>query len=384
MNQLVDPFTLLPEGFVIEGQPPPPADWTPEQDIDPITMLPEGFEIEDRPGQAVVPRPLQQPAPAAQRAEKSIKARAEIDGKTYVRHETGTIYEQLPGGDFKAVWNPEISKALGGRGGTARGKRIAEAFANKVTDQETPGGFGTEFWKAARSSGSSLHLRNAAYTMLTIYEQQTGTEMDMEKDPAAETIKWLLKSADDLDKEIGSPNVAALKDIKFMEPGGGDRLLEYIGQAMGQAGGSTLPMLLSGAAGATLFAPAGKAAQVAGGVSAAFMAGSVLNVGDMYKSLVDEGVTDPVARGKWAMIGGSVMSSLDTLLPAQIVGQFTAPVKRELSRYVARRLMQRLGHAVIAGAKGAGVEGFTEGTQDVLKLVISRDQAGKPVIAVSS
>lgn len=166
-----------------------------------------------------------------------------------------------------------------------------------------------EFVNAFLKQAGPGNLEGAARTMLAV--------ADYSGDESARAIgQSLLADAEKAGARIKPPNVSQFTDIgiSLETPG---RALDWTKHAIGQAAGSSLPGIVGGVAlGAAGKRIAGRLGMLGGGAAGAFGGSSVINIGDMHKSLEEEGVTDPYLRGKYALAGGLAMASLDSILPA--------------------------------------------------------------------
>jgi len=142
----------------------------------------------------------------------------------------------------------------------------------------------------------------------------------------------------------------SLKDIEDL-----DTALTYAGETVGQGVASTLAPLAGGAVGALVAGPGGAIAGAAG-------PSYVLNMGDLYDSLIDEKI--PAARAaEIAAYGAIPLAALDAAGSLGILKTITGNVKRTLIKNMAKRIAAK-------AAKGAASEGGTEATQQIVQEVI--------------
>jgi hypothetical protein len=179
-------------------------------------------------------------------------------------------------------------------------------------------------------------------------------------------------------KDVGGIGDAA----KFVLETVGEQV-PNLGMALGTAltGGAAAPALLGGRALATkaateaakreaakLVAKQSAAGQFAGAAFGSY----ALNAPEVFQNIYQE--TGEFAPGT-ALLFGAAAASLDSILPAAIARNISAPVKAE----AARKLLLRSGmkpsvlrSAGVGLAKGAGLEGVTEGAQEAISIAAER------------
>ena len=179
-------------------------------------------------------------------------------------------------------------------------------------------------------------------------------------------------------KDVGGIGDAA----KFVLETVGEQV-PNLGMALGTAltGGAAAPALLGGRALATKAATeaakreAAKlvAKQSATGQFAGAAFGSyALNAPEVFQNIYQE--TGEFAPGT-ALLFGAAAASLDSILPAAIARNISAPVKAEATRKLLLRSGMKpsvLRSAGVGLAKGAGLEGVTEGAQEAISIAAER------------
>ncbi|MCP5087946.1 MAG: DEAD/DEAH box helicase family protein, partial [Rhodobacteraceae bacterium] len=217
-------------------------------------------------------------------------------------------------------------------------------------------------------SATSTNVKLAGHTFGAISDLNEGSEYDKNID---EIIGW----GDALGEGIAPAKFDKIQDA--WEGGLGD-LTDWAQNAAGEAIGSSFTSIVGGiaggAAGGKLFKGAGakKAGRTLGAAGGAFMGSALLNVGSMRQTLIEEGVTDRKQRGRWAMAGGAAMAGLDSILPARVTSKLTGPLRDQLEKTIARRLMKEV-------VKSAGQEGLTEAAQETLEYSLGKYVSGNKV-----
>jgi hypothetical protein len=180
-------------------------------------------------------------------------------------------------------------------------------------------------------------------------------------------------------KDVGGIGDAA----KFVLETVGEQV-PNLGMALGTAltGGAAAPALLGGRALATkaateaakreaakLVAKQSAAGQFAGAAFGSY----ALNAPEVFQNIYQE--TGEFAPGT-ALLFGAAAASLDSILPAAIARNISAPVKAEATR---KKLLLRSGmkpsvlrSAGVGLAKGLGLEGVTEGAQEAISIAAER------------
>ena len=137
--------------------------------------------------------------------------------------------------------------------------------------------------------------------------------------------------------------------------------LSYAGGLTGQGVGSMAAPLAAGAAGgAAGGAMAGPAGAAVGGFGAAFSVGSMLNIGETYLQLRDEGI-DPKEAANWALGAGTAIGAVDTVALGRLLG---ATVLKEVKQ---KSISAFVKQAAKGYARGATEEGVTEMAQSAVR-----------------
>jgi hypothetical protein len=179
-------------------------------------------------------------------------------------------------------------------------------------------------------------------------------------------------------KDVGGVGDAA----KFVLETVGEQV-PNLGMALGTAltGGAAAPALLGGRALATkaateaakreaakLVAKQSAAGQFAGAAFGSY----ALNAPEVFQNIYQE--TGEFAPGT-ALLFGAAAASLDSILPAAIARNISAPVKAEATRKLLLRSGMKpsvLRSAGVGLAKGLGLEGVTEGAQEAISIAAER------------
>lgn len=150
-------------------------------------------------------------------------------------------------------------------------------------------------------------------------------------------------------------------------------LSTWAGETIGQMAASTVPSVLGavglGAAGSQVGGPVGG---TIGSLTGAMTPSFMLNYGDVYQQLLDEGVEGETAA-KWALAASGPITALDAVNPAKWAGRALGAdaAKREIVRGIVKRITQE-------GAKGALSEGATEGIQQAIAAGTVAQASGNP------
>lgn len=179
-------------------------------------------------------------------------------------------------------------------------------------------------------------------------------------------------------KDVGGVGDAA----KFVLETVGEQV-PNLGLALGTAftGGAAAPAVLGGRALATkaatetakreaakLVAKQSAAGQFAGAAFGSY----ALNAPEVFQNVYQE--TGEFAPGT-ALLFGAAAASLDSILPAAIAKNISAPVKAEATRKLLLKSGMKpsvLRSAGVGVAKGAGLEGVTEGAQEAISIAAER------------
>lgn len=195
-------------------------------------------------------------------------------------------------------------------------------------------------------------------------------------DGGDETLDRYSNAIVDLGKKAEA-GIASNKIVNLSDIGSIWDVDDYVANAAGEMLGSqVIPLaggVAGGAAGSRLLPGRLKALGVGlGAAGGAFAGSNAMNIGSMRETLIEEGVTDRAMRGKWSIIGGGAMSTLDSVMPAGISQRALGEAKQALAKRIAKRL--------ISGAwRGAAVEGSTEALQESLQYGVGKYVAGKDV-----
>ena len=148
--------------------------------------------------------------------------------------------------------------------------------------------------------------------------------------------------------------------------------INYLSGLTGHAVGSMAGPMAAGAVGAAAgSAVAPGPGTVAGGVAGAFSTGAMLNIGETYLQLRNEGI-DPKQAAKWAIPVGSGIGAIDTFGLSRVVGATTIkPIKKKAIAAFARE-------AGKGYARGATEEGLTEMAQAAIREGVTATLTGNP------
>ena len=140
----------------------------------------------------------------------------------------------------------------------------------------------------------------------------------------------------------------------------------------GQAVGSMAAPLVAGAAGAAAgSAVAPGPGTLAGGIAGAFSTGAMLNIGETYLQLRDEGL-DPKVAAKWAIPVGSGIGVIDTVGLGRLV---SATAAKEIKKKAIGAFVREAGKGY---ARGATEEGLTEMAQSAVREATAAILTGNP------
>ena len=137
--------------------------------------------------------------------------------------------------------------------------------------------------------------------------------------------------------------------------------IAYYSSQLGQGLGSTAVPLAAGAVGAV----AGSAVlpgpgTVIGGFAGAMSAGALMNVGETFRQLKDEGVPIDTAK-RWSVAIAPVIGALEATGLSKILG---ATVAKGIKKKAIAEIVKQIG---AAGAKGFAAEGATEAMQSAVR-----------------
>ena len=188
---------------------------------------------------------------------------------------------------------------------------------------------------------------------------------------------------------LPAPVFSSYKDVegvgdftKFVAETIGEQI-PNLGVALATAltGGAAAPALLGGRALATkaateaakreaakLVAKQSAAGQFAGAAFGSY----ALNAPEIFQNIYEE--TGETAPGT-ALLFGSAAAALDSILPAALAKNMSAPVKAEVTKKILERSGMKpsvLRSGTVGLAKGLGTEGLTEGAQEAISIAAER------------
>ena len=191
-------------------------------------------------------------------------------------------------------------------------------------------------------------------------------------------LGYLSDRAHDLSKM--SPERFAPRAVPFKQISTLDEVGTWLGEQLGAAAASSLVPATGGiVGGVTGLAIGGTPGAVVGAGVGAFTGSMILNYGEVYRALVDAGLSEQEAA-QMGLKYGTAMAALDTLSTGLIFRSLTKPVRQagiaKLAQYVAKK-----------SAQGAPGEGLTETVQEGLKEVAvatNTDKAFDPMALVEA
>ena len=150
--------------------------------------------------------------------------------------------------------------------------------------------------------------------------------------------------------KVAPPRVNQFADVE-----GWNDFNDYFWGKLGEGMGSTSGIIAGGA--------------VAGlpGIAATTM---TMGMGEVRNELESVGVTDEKLLERYTYIGGSVVGALDTIVPVAVMKALTGNVRKELGKYMVRRVAVELG-------KSAGREGITEAMQEGVVIASAASAKGE-------
>lgn len=177
-----------------------------------------------------------------------------------------------------------------------------------------------------------------------------------------------------------SPERFAPRAVPFKQISTLDEVGTWLGEQLGAAAASSLVPATGGiVGGVTGLAIGGTPGAVVGAGVGAFTGSMILNYGEVYRALVDAGLSEQEAA-QMGLKYGTAMAALDTLSTGLIFRSLTKPVRQagiaKLAQYVAKK-----------SAQGALGEGLTETVQEGLKEVAvatNTDKAFDPMALVEA
>ena len=148
--------------------------------------------------------------------------------------------------------------------------------------------------------------------------------------------------------------------------------INYLAGLTGHAVGSMAGPLAAGAVGAAAgSAVAPGPGTVVGGIAGAFSTGAMLNIGETYLQLRNEGV-DPAKAAKWAIPVGAGIGVIDTVGLGRVVG---ATVVKPIKKKAIAAFVREAGKGY---ARGATEEGLTEMAQAAIREGVTATLTGNP------
>jgi hypothetical protein len=142
---------------------------------------------------------------------------------------------------------------------------------------------------------------------------------------------------------------------------------ETIGEQIPNLGVALATALTGGAA-----APVLGATRAAGQFAGAAFGSYALNAPEIFQNIYEE--TGETAPGT-ALLFGSAAAALDSILPAALAKNMSAPVKAEVTKKILERSGMKpsvLRSGTVGLAKGLGTEGLTEGAQEAISIAAER------------
>jgi hypothetical protein len=165
---------------------------------------------------------------------------------------------------------------------------------------------------------------------------------------------------------LPAPVFSSYKDVE----GVGDFtkfVAETIGEQIPNLGVALATALTGGAA-----APVLGATRAAGQFAGAAFGSYALNAPEIFQNIYEE--TGETAPGT-ALLFGSAAAALDSILPAALAKNMSAPVKAEVTKKILERSGMKpsvLRSGTVGLAKGLGTEGLTEGAQEAISIAAER------------
>jgi hypothetical protein len=165
---------------------------------------------------------------------------------------------------------------------------------------------------------------------------------------------------------LPAPVFSSYKDVE----GVGDFtkfVAETIGEQIPNLGVALATALTGGAA-----APVLGATRAAGQFAGAAFGSYALNAPEIFQNIYEE--TGETAPGT-ALLFGSAAAALDSILPAALAKNMSAPVKAEVTKKILERSGMKpsvLRSGTAGLIKGLGTEGLTEGAQEAISIAAER------------
>lgn len=183
--------------------------------------------------------------------------------------------------------------------------------------------------------------------------------------------KWgeSIATASPEDRKKWAPRIESIDKIKSAGDAM-DWLSFTLGNLIPSMGASVAGGAAGGASGAAVGGPVGA---VVGGVAGAAGVSYLLNGGEVYASLIEQGVPVDRAR-KAAAAAGVPMALLDVIVPVKVAGKLIwQPVKKEAGKQLAKSVGKEI-------LKDVAEEGLTEGLQEGIGAFTEHRQTGKPLL----
>ena len=171
---------------------------------------------------------------------------------------------------------------------------------------------------------------------------------------------------------ISDPSRQTAQPMTWDEANGPLGVVSYLAGLTGSGVGSMAAPLAAGAAGAVAGSSVAPGiGTVVGGVGGAYSVGSMLNIGETYLQLRDEGV-EPQTAAKWALPVGAGIGVIDTVGLSRVVG---ATVAKEIKQ---KAIGAFVAEAAKGYAQGATEEGLTELAQAAIREGVTATLTGNP------
>jgi hypothetical protein len=333
-------------GEVLDG---PPEQTTPrELDLGSLSQF--GGEVVDAPPKqpkAAAPRQIDFSS-LGQFGGEIVDAPAAPPAQDYVSSRPGPAAAPLPAG-LQPGKRPVSPAEMAGAGMAGGAGVLAPRAEVKLPD---PGEFAKGVSSGKQSFGGSLSFLGAlsGSDSLRQWGEKMATATPQQK------AKW-------------APKVDKIQDIKT--PGQAVDWLSFnLGNLIPSMGASTAGGVAGGAGGAAVGGPVGA---VLGGIGGAGVISYVLNGGEVYANLIEEGASPEKAK-KAAALAGLPMAILDVIVPVKVAGKLLwQPVKKEAGKQLAKSIGKEV-------AKDVLEEGLTEGAQEAIGAGTESVVLGRPTL----
>ena len=140
------------------------------------------------------------------------------------------------------------------------------------------------------------------------------------------------------------------------------------GQWSKETAARLLPMMgmtIGGAAAVSVAAPVVGLTATVGGVIGAFVPSLAMGVGQIQQAFKERG--EEHEAGAWALVGGTAIAALDTILPAKIGSALVKKFGQEAAEEIAKKTLMR--NVSLEAIKSGATEGATEAIQGVISEV---------------